>query len=279
MKCTRPDYSNADGQNPEYIKVQNIRRATKLMHDNRLGMALKALTSNGVHTASDKVFNELLQKHPQLPPPTKSPTLPTSLKLSEESVKVAIKSFTQSSGTGPSSFRAYWITQILECPQREDLLAMFTVFLNRMVKGDFPSVISPFYNDATLIPLRKANDGIRPIAVGECLRRICGKACMIQLRTKASTLFHPFQLGVGTRCGAEAITHTVTEILSRLNINDEYGLIQVDYENAFNGFGRGPLFEAVREHFPEIVAYMEWIYASSPYLFFNSNIIMSGAGV
>jgi hypothetical protein len=53
----------------------------------------------------------------------------------------------------------------------------------------------------------------------------------------------------------------------------------VDYENAFNGFGRGPLFEAVREHFPEIVAYMEWIYASSPYLFFNSSIIMSGAGV
>jgi hypothetical protein len=279
MKSTRPAYSNTDNQNTEYIKLQNIRRATKLMHDKRLGMALKALTSNGVHTASEKVYNELLQKHPQLPPPSRSPSLPTSLKLSEESVNAAINSFSQSSGTGPSSFRSFWIIQILECPQHGDLLSMFTVFLNRMVKGEFPVAISPFYNDATLIPLRKANDGIRPIAVGECLRRICGKACMLQLRTKASTLFHPFQLGVGTKCGAEAITHTVTEILSRLHNDDQHGLIQVDYENAFNNFDRGSLFESIREFFPEVVAYLEWIYAIPPYLFYDGKVIMSGAGV
>eukprot|EP00973_Karenia_brevis_P018974 2601049-Karenia_brevis.AAC.1 len=54
--------------------------------------------------------------------------------------------------------------------------------------------------------LKKEDGGIRPIAVGETLRRLVGKAFMahdvVQLRLHK---FVPHQLGVGVPGGAEAI--------------------------------------------------------------------------
>ena len=48
---------------------------------------------------------------------------------------------------------------------------------------------------------------IRPIAVGETLRRLTGKCLCAVIKDKASELFHPLQFGVACTAGSEKIIH------------------------------------------------------------------------
>jgi hypothetical protein len=45
-----------------------------------------------------------------------------------------------------------------------------TTYLNLLLGGKAPEEIAPYIGSAHLIPLLKADDSIRPIAVGEILR-------------------------------------------------------------------------------------------------------------
>ena len=48
---------------------------------------------------------------------------------------------------------------------------------------------------------------IRPIVVGETLRRLTGKCLCALVKEKASEFFQPLQLGVACASGAEKIIH------------------------------------------------------------------------
>jgi hypothetical protein len=50
-----------------------------------------------------------------------------------------------------------------------------------MMDGKFPTEMAALYGSAKLIPLKKKNNGVRPIAVGEVWRRITGKYCPTKL--------------------------------------------------------------------------------------------------
>ncbi|XP_069160799.1 uncharacterized protein [Procambarus clarkii] len=72
---------------------------------------------------------------------------------------------------------------------------------------------------ASLCALRKIVGGIRPIAVGNSLRRL-----------------KPKQLGFGVPQGYEASVHTARAYIA--NITDEKALIKLDFKNAFNLIAR-----------------------------------------
>ena len=63
-----------------------------------------------------------------------------------------------------------------------------------------------------MIPFRKPDDEVRPIAVGETLRRLVGK-CLARHKDVTHHLegvFLPNQVGVGISGGAEAVAHAVS---------------------------------------------------------------------
>ena len=65
------------------------------------------------------------------------------------------------------------------------------------------------FNFCRLIALRKSNGDVRPIAIGETLRRVTAKAICLQKRDDFSDYFQPLQHGVATPSGQELLSHHI----------------------------------------------------------------------
>ena len=85
-----------------------------------------------------------------------------------------------------------------------------------------------------LIPLDK-NPGVRPIGIGEVLRRIIGKALISTIKPEIMKSAGSLQLCAGQEAGCEAATHAMNQIF----LEDETdALLLVDDSNAFNSINR-----------------------------------------
>ena len=60
--------------------------------------------------------------------------------------------------------------------------------------------------------LVKAGGGLRPIAIGETIRRLVSKCCCEATTEDAKFILGPLQVGVGTQGGAEASVHAVRRL-------------------------------------------------------------------
>ena len=102
--------------------------------------------------------------------------------------------------------------------------------------------MSRFLAGASLIALNKIKEGcppdIRPIAVGETLRRLAGKCVCALLKDKAAEFFQPLQLGVACRAGAENIAHGVRRGIEEHWMDEDFVVFKVDMQNAFNVVSR-----------------------------------------
>ena len=82
-----------------------------------------------------------------------------------------------------------------------------------LASGRAPVSVSKFLAGGSLTALVKNKEGrpldIRPIVVGEALRRLTGKCLCIITKPKASDFFTPFQNGVACLAGAEKVIHGV----------------------------------------------------------------------
>ena len=104
-------------------------------------------------------------------------------------------------------------------------------------------VVDPYcleaYVASRLIPLNK-NPGeedvqIRPIGVGEVMRRIVGKAISWCLSKEIQEAAGPLQVSAGLKGGAEAAIHAMKIIYEK---DSSDGVILVDAANAFNQLNR-----------------------------------------
>ena len=76
--------------------------------------------------------------------------------------------------------------------------------------GKAPREVSIFLAGGSLTALNKLKDGcqsdVRPIAVGEVLRRLTGKCLCVLVKLKASDFCEPLQFGVACPRGSEKFT-------------------------------------------------------------------------
>ena len=85
--------------------------------------------------------------------------------------------------------------------------------MNLLVSGRAPQAVSKFMaGGGTLIALIKNKEGslpdIRPIVVGESLRRLAVKGICASLKENVSIFFQPLQFGVACRAVSEKIVHS-----------------------------------------------------------------------
>ena len=85
-----------------------------------------------------------------------------------------------------------------------------------------------------LIPLDK-DPGLRPIGIGEVLRRIIGKIVVRILKPDLQESAGELQMCVGQEGGCEAGVHAMHDLYQE---EDTHGIIQVDANNAFNVINR-----------------------------------------
>jgi hypothetical protein len=89
-----------------------------------------------------------------------------------------------------------------------------------------------------LIALDKC-PGLRPIGVGECLRRMIGKNVMEQTGLSLKEECGSDQLASNLEGGIEGAVHAMNEIYSQMaDLEDGFGVLLVDAKNAFNIMNR-----------------------------------------
>ena len=109
-----------------------------------------------------------------------------------------------------------------------------------------------------LIPLDK-NPGIRPIGIGEVLRRIMGKSVTTFIKEGIVTAVGPLQLAAGHEGGSEAAVHAMKEIFDDDDCN---GVLFVDVTNAFNCLNRKASLHNIQRICPEFATYLINTYRS-----------------
>ena len=276
--------SSSSGSSPDAVLRSNVIRARRAVGDGQYRKALQSLSSAGLAQPSADVLVEMLAKHP----PSANPALPEDtppppVQFSSEEVIKALKSFPAGSAPGPSGLRANHIKQAVLCPSPDragQALTSLTRFVNLLCSGNVPSEIVPHLCGATLLPCKKKSGGLRPIAVGEVLRRLTSKCTARAVIFDAVDTLAPLQLGVGVPSGCEAIIHSLSNIMEDPNVPPDHRFVLlVDFSNAFNSVDRSTLFQEVRHHTPSISSWVECCYGARPILRLGDHTILSSSGV
>ncbi len=277
-ECTR-----TDGSSQTNLRDVNSTRCKELARNGRLSAALKALMSKGILPADPKIYEELLKKHPQsvtqLPPIEDRPSEPIQVDFSQ--VATALRSFPCGSAGGGSGIRASHIYEALSTiPLDENnyCLKALTAFINTLLRGKISSRLSPFIAGAVLVALKKKDNGIRPIAIGEVYRRICSKLCSKASRFLQKSHFEPLQLGVGTSSGCEAIIHSSNSLIKSHGENSDIVMVLVDLTNAFNNADRATFLEETYKLNIGCYSWYRYCYEEPSNLYFGDSIIKSSAG-
>ena len=129
------------------------------------------------------------------------------------------------------------------------------------------------------IPLRNKDNGVRPIAVGDLLRRLSCKLALTLVKDDIHPALVPHQLGVGVPNGTEAIIHAVDTRLEQLA--DPQCILQIDFSNAFNLVSRNEILSTVASTFPKLGRITNYLYGNQGILRVgnSSETILSCLGV
>ena len=161
-------------------------------------------------------LSALLEKHPHphpdsyLPsPPIPGNFVPFSEILADE-ILSSIRSFPRGSAGGPYGIRPQHLLDLTGASAElggRMLLRALTNFANLVLQGEVPQSIKPIFFGANLIPLRKKDGGIRPIAVGQTLRHLVAKCISSRVTHSIGSELAPLQLGCGVPLGCEAAAY------------------------------------------------------------------------
>ena len=155
------------------------------------------------------------------------------------------------------------------------LLDQLTMVVNLLAQGRACSTVAPLLAGAGLVALPKPSGGVRPIAVGELLRRLTAKCLMHVVRAEARDYLWPAQAGVAVKGGTEAAVHALRAWVGRrAGFHDSVG-VKIDFQNAFNTISRDTVLRETRELFPALARWVTWCYQKPTNLQFGDAILQS----
>jgi len=102
----------------------------------------------------------------------------------------------------------------------------------------------------------KGCSDVRPIAVGDTIRRLVGKATCKTLKPKLKTRFAPFQRALASG-GREIVIHTIRQKEHLCDV-----VVSADIKNAFNEQSRASILSAIQETCPELLPLVHFLYSN-----------------
>ncbi|KAL9967546.1 hypothetical protein ACROYT_G025795 [Oculina patagonica] len=123
----------------------------------------------------------------------------------------------------------------------------------RRLNTDFvdPRTIEPFLANR-LIPLDKGEGAVRPIGVGEVIRRVIGKCVMKVTKQDVIEASGSLQVCAGLKSGSEAAVHAIHSIFEA---DETDAVLLIDASNAFNALNRAAALHNIRVLCPPIATY------------------------
>ena len=130
------------------------------------------------------------------------------------------------------------------------------------------------YNACRLIPLDK-NPGVRPIGVGEIIRRISARVILKCISNDLKALGGNNQLCLGQKSGIEHAIHSLRE---KFEYDDSEAMLLIDAKNAFISLNRSLPLQNIELICPSIVTALRNSYDSPSNLYVNGKILLSQEG-
>jgi len=265
------------------IQPNDIAKISKkfkdLMQKGNVNGALKLLSNNmnnGVLPLNDETLNQLKMKHPDSQEVSNDVLLNGPIKdvhpIVYESIdeeKVLKAAMTTRGGSGPSGLDAEGWRRILTSnsfgTSSSDLRKAIAEFIKKLCIKKIPidDTSLESFVACRLIPLNK-NPGLRPIGVGEILRRIAGKVVMRIAKNDVTRAAGSLQVCAGQEAGAEAAIHAMYDIF---NDDQTEAVLLVDAENAFNSINRNVMLHNISISCPIISTYVSNCYQLNARLF------------
>ena len=235
--------------NQNYMKT-----FAKLMMQRKVNVALRFLSDqqrSGVLQLIENVFSGLEEKH-TAPTQINSESLLYGPICNNEGIdfnineqKIEVFARTLKGAAGPSQLDTVQYRRILCSKQFQkegkDLRDQIATLAKRLAIDVLPTSLEA-YTANRLIPLDK-NPGIRPIGVGEVLRRLKGRAIALELKQDVKEAAGPIQVCAGHKAGSEAAIHAMHEIFQEGN---SQGVLLIDASNAFNSLNRQVALHNIR---------------------------------
>lgn len=248
-------------------------RAVQLTRDGAYYKAIRAIDSQSVHELTSAIENTLLTKHPQTTPINDGASdfernshpkpVPTIQAVQPDELRKAIRRFPTGSSRGGTKLTHTHLAELTSSPDATEKFGLVPALcapISMLMKGEAPQALAEWLAGAPLTQLKKSNNGVRPIAVGETLRRLTSSIALTRVSEKAAKLLRPHQLGVATPCGAEACIHAASKWARIQGNNNKYGLLQLDFANAFNVISRRVILREIGRHLPELQPWTFYCY-------------------
>jgi hypothetical protein len=233
----------------------------------KIGDAAKFINNDdsvkGVHQLNDEIKKTLLEKHPKsreviadiLLPINEPPPQPVLFeRIDADMVQKTAKNM---KGSGGPTLVDSEIWRDFLCSKAFgkaslDLCQSIAEMAKILCTEDVdPSCLCEFLS-CRLIPLDKwetkeGKPGVRPIGIGEVLRRLIGKLLVGVIKDDIIEAAGPLQTCSGVRSGIEAAVHGMRKVFEQ---EDTEAILLVDAENAFNNLNRNAALHNIRELCP-----------------------------
>ena len=221
------------------------------------GSARRAMTraeAAPIARYSPAVHAALVLQHPEEGlPPAVHPSDPTPpLQIDIELLEVLLKKLPRGGAPGKSGMTYEHIGSA--CRASHAALEQLVRFVNFGLAGRLPHL--PRLLACRLIPLRKPQGGVRPIAISETLLRLVS-VCAMALCSDVGASLAPLQMGVKVRGGAQNLGHATRALLECW---DDAVLLQLDWKNAFNTISRASILAAVAKLKPALLPLATTLY-------------------
>ena len=128
-----------------------------------------------------------------------------------------------------------------------------------------------------LIPLKKDTSGVRPIGIGEMLRRLMAKAVVKVLQNDIQQAAGPLQTCAGLDGGIEATIHAMSKAY---HDTTSEALLLVDADNAFNSLNRANALKNIQSLCPPFYNFLNNTYKSPSKMYVSNSeeVILSQEG-
>ena len=262
-KRRRPQPPGSKGETYDEILEAQLQA---LVTEGAIGKAAKHLLSEGLHdAASPGILDTLKSLHPQ---PAAPPTLPPQTEQwgdvllddigeRKKLLKEVITRFPPGSAPGPSGLRPRHLQDILQGDSvgASRLLEGLSLLTELCETGNLPVAAANCLCAASLIALKKpSGNRVRPIAVGETLRRVVEKflARLPQTRECIHAM-EPIQQGMGTPAACERLGRSLQQYIDGRDLPADSVILQVDLSNAFNTVDRSAVLAGVSHLTPHLL--------------------------
>ena len=169
-------WSKAIGRNTTAPKVDHSSDVA-YAQEGLYSKACHILTSNGIAPNNKTVFES---KHPLSDPPVTPATssAPAIHVPPDFSISAILRSFPKATACGPFGLRVQHVIDALDATLPTSIDSLLRQVINLLITGKVPAAIAPYLaggNLTALMKLKQIGLDVRPIAVGEVLRRLAGK--------------------------------------------------------------------------------------------------------